>query len=400
MTAVSTDTFDYSDGPLPSPWLPWAGSSPNVLSGAVTVDPFAYGDATRPESVGPDAYCEVIFRTPLDAGPGEQAGLGVRLTSHTSGSNGYMLQADGGSLQLLKDFATPLGASASTSNVDGLRLVAHGDTIQAYALTGGVWRLQLTETDSDYPDVGYTGFWLLDGGTPPVVESFSWGESVPVPAAAARFFARLEPVAYDDANQGGVLQAIATALMAPREVFGVARADEDHEHPWGALLDPDSCPVELLPWLAIFAGTTLPASALSESEKRHRIKAASGMYRATPRATVEELQLVLTGTKTVYIGFHTPDEWHYTVGTLAAETPDTAAGERAVQAQKPAGMVADYVTSDTWIWLFLAPTVIGARAMVDGVDSYVLSAPEYATWQDVIDAFSDWQHVIDNDPDL
>jgi hypothetical protein len=216
--------------------------------------------------------------------------------------------------------------------------------------------------------------------------------------AADRYYRRLEPIAYDDANQGYVLRALATAVMAPREVLEVVRADDDHEIPWGAALDPDAVPAELLDWLGVFAGVELPPSALGDAEKRYRIKQAAGRYRGTPRAVIEELQLVLTGTRTVYVGFFTPDQWHYAVGTLAAETLDVDAVDRAVQAQKPVGMLATAVTTDDWVWLFLAPTVVGTRAIVDGVDSYVVTAPDYPTWQDVIDHFTTWQDVIDNTP--
>jgi phage tail P2-like protein len=344
---MNTDAFAYPDGPLSTPWLAWAASPPNVVDGAVTVDPAAYGDATRPESIGPDSFSEILFQTPLDAVPVNEAGLGVRLTSHTSASNGYMLQADGGNLQLLKDFTAPLGISVTTTNVEGLRLVAHGDTIEAWALSDGIWTLQISETDSSYPDAGYTGFWLFDGsGTPPVVESFSWGLVVPAPAAA-RYYARLEPIAYDDADHDYILRALAAALMAPREVFEVAREDDDGRIPWGRLLDPDACPAELLDWLAVFAGVVLPPSAITDEEKRSRIGQAAGQYRGTNQAMREEIQRSLTGTKSVRIIEHAGgDPWAVVVVTKLSETPDADAVERTAQAQKRAGLTLTYIATD------------------------------------------------------
>jgi hypothetical protein len=216
-------------------------------------------------------------------------------------------------------------------------------------------------------------------------------------SASARMFARLAPLAYDDANHGNVLAALATALTAPREVFSDAIRDDATHIAWGAVLDPDACPVDLLDWLGIFAGVELPASALSEAEKRYRIKQAAGRYRGTPRAVMEELQLVLTGTKTVYLGFQDPDQWHYTVGTLTSETPDTAAADRAILEQKPVGMIASRATG-TWTWLFVGPTLVANRQVVGGVDSYVITAPTYTSWTDIATHFTTWTDVVNDTP--
>lgn len=165
--------------------------------------------------------------------------------------------------------------------------------------------------------------------------------------AAARYFARLEPIAYDDANQGDILQAFATALMAPREMFEVARADDDHEVPWGALLDPDAVPDVLLDWLAVFAGVTLPPSALTAAEKRSRITQGAGLYRGTNQAMREEIQRSLTGTKTVrFIEQAGGDPWALVVVTKLSETPDPASVAITAQAQKRAGLLLTYIATN------------------------------------------------------
>lgn len=166
--------------------------------------------------------------------------------------------------------------------------------------------------------------------------------------AADRYYARLEPVAYDDANQGLTLQKVAAALMAPREVFEVARADATHAHPWGSLLDPDAAPAELLPWLAVFAGVIFPPSALTEAERRSRITQAAGQYRGTNQAMREEIQRSLTGTKTVrFIEQAGGDQWALVVVTKLSETPDAAAVDRTAQAQKRAGLLLTYVATNS-----------------------------------------------------
>ena len=162
-------------------------------------------------------------------------------------------------------------------------------------------------------------------------------------SAAARFYSRLEPVAYDD---DGTLSALAEALMAPVEICEVSR-DTDTLVAWEPLLDPDTCPAALLDWLAVYNGVILPPSALSEEEKRSRIKQAAGRYRGTQEAWREEIQRSLTGTKTVrMLTFVNGDRWAVTIITRTSETPDAAAVERTARAQKPAGIVLTFLVTD------------------------------------------------------
>jgi hypothetical protein len=166
--------------------------------------------------------------------------------------------------------------------------------------------------------------------------------------AAARLYSRLEPIAYDD---DGTLQALCTALQAPVEICEISRDQDNGLVAWEALTDPDACPTELLDWLAIYNGVTLPASALTEDEKRSRIRQAAGRYRGTQRAWREEIQRSLTGTKTVrIITFVGGDRWAVAILTRTSETPDPAAVERTARAQKPAGIVLTFLVSDTPIW--------------------------------------------------
>src|SRR5262245_41113463 len=105
----------------------------------------------------------------------------------------------------------------------------------------------------------------------------------PLGAAADRFYGRLEPLAFADAEHGSTLTLLAGALMAPIELAEIAR-DSDTHMAWGRLFDPGECPTELLDWLAVFAGIVLPPSALTEAEKRSRILQAGDRYRGTERA--------------------------------------------------------------------------------------------------------------------
>lgn len=212
-------------------------------------------------------------------------------------------------------------------------------------------------------------------------------------SVAARLYARLEPIAYADAENDDALANLCTALMAPVEPTEVSR-DTDTLIAWESLWNPDACPDVLLDWLAIANGVELPPSALTAAEKRYRIKQAAGRYRGTPRALAEEVQLELTGTKTVLMGFQTPDRWSYVVGTIAAETPDTDAVEAAIERQNPAFMLWERILTTAWSWLVLGPTLIAERTTVDGVDTYTLGTPDYPTWTSVTAAFTDWTDLV------
>lgn len=191
--------------------------------------------------------------------------------------------------------------------------------------------------------------------------------------AAARFYERLEPIAYDDID--GLLEDLATAIMAPLEVCEIAR-DTDTHVAWETLWNPATCPAELLDWLAVAAGVILPPSALTEAEKRARIAQSAGAYRGTEDAWRTEIQRSLTGSKTVrFFTFVGGDRWAVTIKTRTSETPDAAAVERTARAQKPVGLVLTFLTGDDPIWLEggktwaeIAPGVTWANATVADIE--------------------------------
>lgn len=168
--------------------------------------------------------------------------------------------------------------------------------------------------------------------------------------AAARLFARLEPLAYADDDNDNALENLATALMTPVEIGEITRDDDTHIA-WSKLRDPDECPAELLDWLAVDQGIVFPASALTEAEKRSRITQAAGRYRGTEQAWREEIQRSLTGNKVVrLLTFVGGDRWAVTILTRTNETPDPDAVERTARAGKPAGVVLTFLTTDDVIW--------------------------------------------------
>lgn len=111
---------------------------------------------------------------------------------------------------------------------------------------------------------------------------------------------------------------------------------------WAVLTDVDSAPREALPWLAQFSGVRVP-SGTTQADARRRIKDADGTRRGTPAALVKAVQRTLTGNKTVVLTERDGSAYRLGVFTYVSETPDSAATQRAILDQKPAGIVLNYV---------------------------------------------------------
>lgn len=344
-----TDAFNVPDGPLPAPWAAWLGALPDVEDYGVVPGGTDYGDAIHADVVSRDCFTEMTLRSAYSEDMA--VGVGLRLTSQSDTAAGYAFDLSpltAATIWSAPTFDSLVSVPVPAGEITGVRAVAQGPEIQGWCRVDGTWTMVASVEDTAYTAAGRPGFWTqqLEGTVVPI-ESVSWG----------------------------------------------ARTTRDYIA-WGMALDPDAAPDGLLDWLATYAGTVLPPSALTTGEKRYRILQSAGRYRGTPRAVIEELQLHLTGSKTVYVGFHTPDEWHYSIATIDSETPDAAAVERAVLAQKPVGMLVDVFTTAVWSSFVLGPTLIGYR---DG-DGYQIGTPEYPTCQSVLDSFATCQDLLDNDP--
>lgn len=174
----------------------------------------------------------------------------------------------------------------------------------------------------------------------PVLESF-----------AQRLYDGVEPLAFDDANQGYALALYLGALgtmfqivedYARDQVLGSVVAPG-----WSQLVDIDRCPTEALPWLAQFVGVITRAG-LSDAAQRDRIRSTSGWTRGTVGAIVGAAQQYLAGSKTVILRERDPaacaaqPAYGLTVITYTAETPSSANVLAALLEQKPAGIVLNY----------------------------------------------------------
>jgi len=178
-----------------------------------------------------------------------------------------------------------------------------------------------------------------------------------------------------DQEAGWPLIALCRAIAAPlNPIVDLTRDDPDNNHPgWGQALMPTIAPEWMLDWLGQLVGLRFPPDA-TVAEKRAGMDRRH-LLRGTPAATVAAAQATLTGTRTVHMVERVGgDAAHYSVTTIASETPDPAATEAAVRATKHWGLRLTYSTVPGGDW----DTLIGA----------------HADWDSVVSTFTDWADVI------
>jgi hypothetical protein len=158
---------------------------------------------------------------------------------------------------------------------------------------------------------------------------------------AERILDEVAPLAYADPENGHALAKYVGALALPLDKLDALARDEEDRPGWAIVLDPDAAPAEWLRWLSQFVGVRLLAG-LSEADQRARIKSTSGFHRGTPAAIRAAAEPHLTGDRRVYIVERHGSPYRLTVATMDTETPDPAAVERAIRAEKPAGLKLAY----------------------------------------------------------
>jgi len=167
---------------------------------------------------------------------------------------------------------------------------------------------------------------------------------------AALLYSMLQPLAQLDPDAGWSLLILCNAIgVMFQEVDGWVRDTPDGPG-WSQIMDLNRCPSDSLAWLAQFAGVRIP-DGLDDADARAWVASTDGFRRGTPAAIVAAAQATLTGTKTVLLGERegggtsSPDYAYYlSVFTYASETPNPAATQAALIAQKPAGIVLVYAT--------------------------------------------------------
>jgi len=161
----------------------------------------------------------------------------------------------------------------------------------------------------------------------------------------------LAPLASQDDSYGWALLILCNAIGVPFELVEDWVRDTPDGPGWSLLLDAERCPPEALDWLAQFVGVRIPQG-MSDDDARHRIESTDGFRRGTVAALQNAAWQTLTGKRSVFLSERDGDPadspdyaYHLTVVTYASETPDPAATLSALLAQKPGGLVLQYVTA-------------------------------------------------------
>jgi hypothetical protein len=186
------DFEDTADGNLGSPWEAWTTDPPVISDGIAFGDASGSGfrDAQRPESVGPDCFCQIELSKHMTTATNEGFGVGARLTAHSGTANGYMLEVAAGAVKIQKGaaFSTIATTFMATTMIDGLRIVATGTSIKGYVRQNGAWSQVVTATDATYSAAGYPGFWIQFGAaSSPGVDKVLWGSGTAPPTVTPEF---------------------------------------------------------------------------------------------------------------------------------------------------------------------------------------------------------------------
>jgi hypothetical protein len=160
-----------------------------------------------------------------------------------------------------------------------------------------------------------------------------------------RLYDALAPLAFADAEHDYPLAKFCGAVAAGLdEVADLWRDDDDGTPGLAKLFNPDTCPVEWLPWVGQFVGVQFPQN-LSEDAARLRLKRLDGFKRGTPDAIINAAKQHLQGpdgtpeSATVTLNERDTSPYHFSLTIRDVETLDYDAVYNAVLEQKPAGLL-------------------------------------------------------------
>lgn len=189
---------------------------------------------------------------------------------------------------------------------------------------------------------------------------------------AQRVYEELGPLTYQDSSNGYVLLRFVEAWTNSMVEIDALVRDTDAGPGWSSALDVERAPEKFLNFLAQFVGITFLGSE-SMDDKKHLITELVNLKRGSPAASRALVERLLTGSK--YMIFNERqgnNAYRYAVRTRTNETPDPAAVERGLMAQKPAGLILDF---DTIFGL----TYGDIKA---AYDTYTLSYVDRTTWRE------------------
>lgn len=190
---------------------------------------------------------------------------------------------------------------------------------------------------------------------------------------AERLYDALAPLAQLDPVNGWALLIYCNALGQMFQLIEDLVRDTPEGPGWSTLVDLDRCPDVALGWLGQLVGVRLIPSSTAD-EQRARIASTDGFRRGTRDALIGAASATLTGEQTLIFRERDGDPYVLTVASYVADTPDPAATESALVAQKPGGILLHYRTMTGQDWQLVRDTS--------------------ATWQDVASTYPTWGDVL------
>ncbi|HEX5592014.1 MAG TPA: phage tail protein [Solirubrobacterales bacterium] len=169
-------------------------------------------------------------------------------------------------------------------------------------------------------------------------------------------------------------------------LYDLLRERSDGTPPYGILYDPQRCPAEQLPFLAMHVGAILTPD-MNEAQRRAEIEQPTTWRRGQKANKSEALKLPIRKTLAtsdgspgrVIVRERTPGPADLYVRTLKEETPDPGLTERVAAEHKVAGLVLDYEAIDGVTWADIAAA--------------------FEDWGEVEDTFTSWADLADTLPD-
>jgi hypothetical protein len=177
----------------------------------------------------------------------------------------------------------------------------------------------------------------------------------------------------DEENGWQLLMFLDTFGAQLGEIDDIVR-DTAERGGWSLLFDVDNVPAKFLPWLGQFIGAEVDTS-LPEEEQRLQLKSVQGFQRGRPASIIQAAKAFLTGSKKVILEERWTSAYTLRVRVYRVQAPDPAKVEAFVRKQKPGSLVLTFETLPADLW------------------SEVADPENFATWQNVKDAFATWNDL-------
>lgn len=186
---------------------------------------------------------------------------------------------------------------------------------------------------------------------------------------AQRLYDEFVPLALEDAANEYALAWWLATISNPFQLVDDLARDTSAGEGWSIAVDLARVPDFMLDWLGQFVGVRTPVGS-TPAVKRALIAAVGGWNRGTSTSMRGAVQALLTGNKTVIFAERDGGPYSLTIITRTSETPDVPAVLAALKAQKPGGILLNYVTSDGNTYLEVRATKANYTAVIAAYANY------------------------------